>query len=582
MVRKDTLNLSNRSVVNLLELKMLENFIMSDLSPLQKMRLHYQPMLPKILQDIGSLIAVPRHDRTAGTHFHPELATFFPKTLAQPFLTFTTAKNTGHGSKRVGVVFSGGPASGGHNVIAGLFDALKKLHPDSRLFGFLDGPNGILKNISIEITADLLSSYRNQGGFDLIGSGRTKIETPEQFQVAESTCRTLKLDGLVIIGGDDSNTNAALLAEYFLHNDCQTGVIGVPKTIDGDLKNQDIEISFGFDTATKTFSEIIGNILQDTLSSKKYYYFIKLMGRSASHVTLECALQTHPNLALINEEVEAQGKTLFQITEDICDLIVKRAELGKNYGVILIPEGIIEFIPEFKQLIRELNRLLETAKPHKSKLEAMSTTKEKITYAIALLSEVSANCFKSIPEEISLQLLLDRDPHGNVQVSQIASERLFIEMVKAELKSRQAKGTYSGKFNPQGHFCGYEGRSGLPSNFDAQYCYVLGHAAALLIDEQATGYICCVQHLAQPVEKWQIGGCNLANLMVLEQRHGKEKPVIGKALVDLHGKPMESFKAMREKWKLQDDYCCPGPIQFFGPPDLTDAHTITLQLERED
>lgn len=547
------------------------------LSQLQQLRLQYQPSLPDILQEIGNLSAISRNN---SLQVNEKLENEFPKTFKQPFLTFSKGKNNSHNLKRVGVVLSGGQAPGGHNVIAGLFDALKKLNPNSRLFGFLNGPGGIIKNKSIEITADLLVPYRNQGGFDLIGSGRTKIETPEQFEAAEIAVKALDLDGMVIIGGDDSNTNAAHLAEFFLKTGCKTVVVGVPKTIDGDLKNEEIEISFGFDTACKIYSEIIGNILRDSLSAKKYYFFIKLMGRSASHVALECALQTHPNLALISEEVQEQSKTLHQITLEIADLICERAKEGKDYGVILIPEGIIEFIPEFKILIQELNALLAKDKPHAEKIAALNSTEEKCTYLASQLSSHASSCFQEIPHEIRWQLLMDRDPHGNVQVSKIETERLFIEVVAKELKRRAASGAYSGKFSPQPHFCGYEGRSGLPSNFDAQYCYALGHIAALLVDSNATGYICCVQNLSAPVNEWQIGAQTIARMMTLEQRQGKEKPVMRKALVDLKGRPFSFFKEKRQGWRLQDDYCCPGPIQFYGPSELTDAVTLTLAAER--
>lgn len=550
------------------------------LSLLQQIRAQYQPGLPSILQEITNLTPIPRTNDVKKGH-DERVSTYFPKTAKQPFLTFSMGKNIKHTSKRVGVVLSGGQAPGGHNVIVGLYDALKKLHPDSRLFGFCNGPSGILKDKFIEITGNVLTPYRNQGGFDLIGSGRTKIETPEQFEAAETTVKALDLDGLVIIGGDDSNTNAALLAEYFLKKGCKTVVTGVPKTIDGDLKNEDIEISFGFDTACKVYSEIIGNILRDSLSAKKYYFFIKLMGRSASHIALECALQTHANLTLISEEIQDQRKTLQQISSEICDMICARAKLGKDYGVILIPEGIIEFIPEFKMLINELNTLLAKNKPHLEKITALNSNEDKFSYIASQLSSAAGSCFQEIPSDIRLQLLMDRDPHGNVQVSKIETERLFIESVEKELKQRTVSSEYQGKFSPQPHFCGYEGRSGLPSNFDAQYCYALGHVAALLVDASATGYICCIQNLSSPVEEWQVGARAITSMMTLEERHGQEKLVIRKALVDLKGKPFAAFKANREEWKLQDDYLSPGPIQFHGPKELTDAITLTLALENE-
>ncbi|NGX43051.1 MAG: Pyrophosphate--fructose 6-phosphate 1-phosphotransferase [Chlamydiae bacterium] len=542
---------------------------MSEYSHLQKQRQNFQPKLPRILRDIKNLQAKP----VEGEHTtNPEVAKLFPKTMGQPKLEFAVGSEQPHQVLRVGVVLSGGQAAGGHNVITGLFDAMKEIHPESRLFGFLNGPSGITDNDHIELTEDLLAVYRNQGGFDLIGAGRTKIETSEQFQQAVNTVKELQLDGLVIIGGDDSNTNAALLAEHFEENGVSTRVVGVPKTIDGDLKNEEIEISFGFDTATKTFSETIGSILRDSLSAKKYYFFIKLMGRSASHIALECALQTHPNLTLIGEEVAAEQQTLQELTNQVCDLICSRADEGKNYGAILIPEGIIEFIPEMKILIQELNRL---------KIDKALSKEEKITFAEQQLSSASKKCFDYIPKDIQAQLLLDRDPHGNVQVSKIETERLFIEAVKQELKKRKSSGTYVGKFSAQPLFCGYEGRSCYPSNFDAQYCYALGYVVTLLIDSGATGYMSCVQNLSGPVEDWHITGIPLASMIHMEERKGKMKPVIQKALVDLDGTPFRIFKEQREIWGKKDEYRYPGPIQFSGSPEITDVTTLTLEYEHQ-
>lgn len=528
------------------------------MSPLQKERLKYQPKLPKILQNPEKLILKEKETLSVAD----ELAPLFPKTLSQPIVHIEVGAPLDKKPLKVGVVLSGGQAAGGHNVISGLFDALKKLHPKSRLFGFLNGPKGIIENKTKEITEEMLANYRNQGGFDLIGSGRTKIETSEQFESSEKTVKTLDLDGLVIVGGDDSNTTAALLAEYFLSHEVKTKVVGVPKTIDGDLKNERIEISFGFDTASKTYSEYIGNVLRDTLSAKKYYFFIKLMGRTASHLTLECALQTHPNLTLIGEEIESQKKTVSDITREIADMISERK--GKDYGVILIPEGIIEFIPEFKVLIKELNAL-----------QAQNVPNSEIR---SRLTQESLKAFNSLPKTIQEQLLLDRDPHGNVQVSKIETERLFIELVKEELKKRKDAGTYKGEFSPQPLFCGYEGRSCMPTNFDAQYCYALGYVAALLIASGATGYMSGVQNLAQPPEEWTVGGIPLVSMMTIETRKGKPKPVIKKALVDLSGKLFSHFAKERERWKVDDDYRYPGPIQFFGPQELTDNVTYTLNL----
>lgn len=558
---------------------------MNNFSCLQKLRLAYQPKLPKILQQIQSLKVVPgkSREKTIGILDEPPFGVSidrsFPKIGEQnPYVTFILDKNVKHHPKRVGVVLSGGQAAGGHNVITGLYDALKKLHPDSLLFGFCDGPKGILENKYIPLTEELLAQYRNQGGFDLIGSGRTKIETSEQFLAAETTVRALQLDGLVIIGGDDSNTNAALLAEYFLEKGCKTVVVGVPKTIDGDLANADIAISFGFDSAVKTYCETIGNIMRDALSAKKYYYFIKLMGRSASHITLECALQTGANIALIGEEVAAQHKTFSAIVNEVSEIICERSKKGKDYGVILIPEGIIEFIPEFKQLINELNHLLVADQPHLDKLEKMKSKEEKTLYISKFLSRESSQCFSSLPLEAQMQLLSDRDPHGNVQVSGIETERLLMEAVRRELEKREAEGRYSGKYSGMPHFCGYEGRSCFPSNFDAQYCYALGHVAALLVDSNQTGYICCVQGLNTPAENWEIGGRNLVTMMAIEERKGKEKPVIKKALVDLEGKAFAKYKQIRKKLAEDDLYVNPGPIQFFGPEELTDSIPIIIKL----
>ncbi|MBS4168475.1 diphosphate--fructose-6-phosphate 1-phosphotransferase [Parachlamydia sp. AcF125] len=547
-------------------------------SSLQKKRLAYLPRLPEILQPLSCLVPLFEPNQKA-----PQLASpiiqRFPKTIDQKPLRFVVGENKTHKPLKVGVVFSGGQASGGHNVVSGLFDALKKLNPASTVYGFLNGPGGIIQNQFIEITADLIDHYRNLGGFDLIGSGRTKIETPDQFQAVLKTVQGLHLDGLVIVGGDDSNTNAAFLAEYFLVKGCKTCVVGVPKTIDGDLKNESIEVSFGFDTACKTFSQAIGSLLTDCLSAKKYYFFIKLMGRSASHITLECALKTHPNLAFIGEEIAAQHKTLKEIVCQIADLICQRAEKKKNYGVILIPEGLIEFIPEIKTLIQELNKLLASSLPHLKEMEARPKASDKIEYILPKLSTPSQACFSLLPQDIQLQLLGERDPHGNVQVAKIETERLLITLVAQALAERKKRGSYSGSFNAQPLFYGYEGRSCLPSNFDSQYCYALGHVAALLVNSKLTGYMSCVTDLILPVEQWGIGGTPLTKMLAMEEREGEVKPVIQKALVDLKGKPFSIFSQEREKWRVEDLYCDPGAIQFFGPRDETDQAPLTLQYE---
>ena len=529
------------------------------MSSLEEERIRYQPAFPQILNQIERLEPVKAGDIKIKEK--ESILSLFPNTGNRQIVHFKENKDRKHSSLRVGVVLSGGQAPGGHNVIIGLFDALKKLNPQSRLFGFLGGPSGIIENRYHELNQEFLSGFRNTGGFDMIGSGRAKIETPQQFEAALRNCSSLNLDGLVIIGGDDSNTNAALLAEYFITHHCRTHVVGVPKTIDGDLKNEHLEISFGFDTACKIYSEMIGNLGKDALSAKKYTHFIKLMGRSASHIALECALQTHPNVTLIGEEIAAGKMTLMQITDTICACIAKRAEQGKGYAIILIPEGLIEFVPEMKALIQELNSLL--AQSEKNVIEKLSR------HAAATLNY--------LPTEIGKQLLLDRDPHGNVQLSQIATEQLLIHSVKNSLKNWPG---YKGKFSPVGHFFGYEGRCGYPSNFDANYCYSLGFVAALLVCHGMNGYMSTLQRLAEPASEWRIAGIPLTSMMDIEERQGKKRPVIQKALVDLEGEPFKLFTAHRDAWALEDHYCSPGPIQFAGPPNLCNETTYTLRLEQ--
>lgn len=526
---------------------------------LAEVRRGEQPRLPHIFSSFSRLSMI---EDTPTPRLDPAVESILPHSCHQHRVLLTAERDPlQRRPLRVGVVFSGGQAAGGHNVITGLFDALLRFHPSARLFGFLNGPAGVVKGEAIELTAAQLAPYRNQGGFDLIGSGRTKIETPEQFLSAKQVVEKLQLDGLVIIGGDDSNTNAALLAEYFLAEGCVCHVIGVPKTIDGDLRSEDVELPFGFDTACKTYSEFIGNIARDALSAKKYTFFIKLMGRSASHIALECALQTHANLTLIGEELAERKVTLSQVVDEIADLIIRRADAGKNYGVVLIPEGILEFIPECKTLINELNTLLVGQNPEE---------------AIKQLTPASAACFAGMPSLIQRQLLMDRDPHGNVQVSKIESERLLLEMTEVVLKRRSFKGKFSG----QPLFCGYEGRSGLPSLFDANYCYALGYMAAFLLQAGLTGYMAFVRGLARPVEEWEGGGLPLASLIHLEQRKGAAKPVIAKAMVDLSGPAFAAFSASRDRWTIEDDYVYPGPIQFFGPSEITDSVPISLMLSQ--
>ncbi len=527
-------------------------------SPLETLRQEYKPKIPLILKDLKNVgflkkeATLPRDKE--------ELKKRFPKTFGQPVLEAEKGKGVSTEPLTVGVLFSGGQAPGGHNVIAGLFDALKSLNPNSRLLGFLNGPSGVIEGKQKEITLELISSFRNMGGFDLIGSGRTKIETEEQMKDALEVAKKFKLDGLVIIGGDDSNTNAAILAEYFLNQGISTKVIGVPKTIDGDLKNPYVEVPFGFDTACKVYAEMIGNIARDALSAKKYYHFIKLMGRTASHITLECALATHPTLALIGEECAAKKKNLKQLVQEITDLIVKRAELGKNYGLILIPEGLIEFLPDMKSLISELNAFA-------------SQTKEAI---VEKLSPEAKESFLALPESIQKQLLLERDPHGNIQVSLIETELLLINLVKKELEGKKQQGSYKGKASFVNHFFGYEGRAGFPTNFDTNYCNSLGYAAALLLTSGFTGYMAAVMNLTSQPDKWKVAGVPLTSLMHLEKRGDKMKPVIQKALVDLKGKAFLHFQSVREKWVTEDAFRFPGPIQFFGDPLLTDALPLSL------
>lgn len=550
------------------------------LSPLQEARTSYELKYPKQVADIRSL-SVTLREKSTSVADDNDLKKIFPKTYGQEFVEFSKKENSlkETAAKKVGVVLSGGQAPGGHNVIAGLYDALIALHPESQLYGFIGGPGGIVSNEFKEITSEYLRLYRNQGGFDIIGSGRTKIETQEQFAAALETAKDLNLDGLVIIGGDDSNTNAAMLAEYFLANACKTKVVGVPKTIDGDLKNEHVEASFGFDTACKVYAELIGNLLRDCLSSKKYYHFIKLMGRSASHITLECALQTHPNVALIGEEVAAQKKTLAEITKKLADVVCIRAREGKNYGVVLVPEGLVEFIPEIKTLISELNDLLSSEKNINQLLKSMKTVSEKAILICGNLTPESAACFNSFPSSIQEQLLVDRDPHGNVQVSRIETERLLIETVSRELRRRKEIGEFEGEFSTQHHFLGYEGRSAMPSNFDCLYCNALGFAAALALEEGLTGYMAVVRDLMKAVDEWTIAAVPLTSMMHLERRQGKDKPVIQKALVDLEGKPFRMFTSQRQKWSIEDRYRYPGPIQYFGDSKVTDGVNFTLEYE---
>lgn len=544
-------------------------------SPLQIAREKYAPKLPVSLQ--GG-VKVVEGEKTRSAADEAEIAKTFPNTYGMPVLSFeASGEKKDYPAVNVGVILSGGQAPGGHNVISGLFDGLKSQNSKSKLYGFLGGPGGLIDNNYKELTADVIDEYRNTGGFDIIGSGRTKLEEESQFDQTLESCKKLNISALVIIGGDDSNTNAAVLAEYFEKINAGVQVIGVPKTIDGDLKNEMIETSFGFDTACKVYSELIGNIERDANSAKKYYHFIKLMGRSASHIALECALQTQPNVAIISEEVEAKNMTLDDVVDQIVDVVVKRAENGDNFGSVLIPEGLVEFIPAMKSLISELNDLLAS---HESEVNALETNKERREFVAGKLSEASAEVFTHLPNSFANQLLLDRDPHGNVQVSMIETEKLLIDMVKSKVKKLKKKGEFKGKFSAQGHFFGYEGRCAAPSNFDADYTYSLGNTAAVLIAEGKTGYMTAVRNLSAASDEWIAGGIPITMLMNMERRHGSMKPVIQKALVKLEGKPFQTFASNRQKWANETQYVYPGPIQYFGPSEVCDQTTRTLQLEQ--
>jgi pyrophosphate--fructose-6-phosphate 1-phosphotransferase len=548
-----------------------------DISALQKARYAYKPKLPASLSQAVADISVELGKPTESVANQEDLRNLFKYNYGKPLATFVRGKNDRIGRRlTVGVILSGGQAPGGHNVIAGLFDSLKKGNPSSKLYGFLGGPSGLIENKTLEITGEILEAYRNTGGFDMIGSGRTKIESPEQFAASLQTVKTLGLDAVVIIGGDDSNTNAALLAEYYLDQGAAVQVIGCPKTIDGDLKNEHIEASFGFDTAVKTYSELIGNIERDANSAKKYWHFIKLMGRSASHIALECALQTQPNICLISEEVEAKNMSLGQIVNQICDSVVKRGANKENFGVALIPEGVVEFIPEMKILIAELNDIMAI---HADEFATLRALEDQLAWLEKKLSGESAGLIKSLPAEIAKQFLMDRDPHGNVQVSRIDTEKLLIGMVEKRLAELKAAGIYTGKFSALGHFFGYEGRCAFPSNFDADYCYSLGFSDFVLIAAGLTGYLSSVKNLAAPADQWIAGGVPLTMMMNMEQRHGSKKPVIRKALVELEGKPFKTFAEARDTWAVKTSFLFPGAIQYYGPPEVCDLTTRTLQLE---
>ena len=553
---------------------------MTNLSPLQVERLQYQPKLPASLSGgVNNLISI-EGSATEAVANKEEIKALFKNTYGKPTVTFqTTTEARPSEIRNVGVILSGGQAPGGHNVIAGLYDALKNSNPQNKLYGFLGGPSGIIEGKYVEFNDKFINDYRNTGGFDIIGSGRTKLETEEQFQSSWEVCKKLNISAVVIIGGDDSNTNAALLAEWFVAHNAGIQVIGCPKTIDGDLKNEQIEISFGFDTATKTYGELIGNIERDANSAKKYWHFIKIMGRSASHVALEAALQTQPNITLISEEVEQKAMSLSSIIDYITDIVVRRSEMGKNFGIAVIPEGLIEFIPELKRMIANLNDIM-SALEKDSKYTNGSPAEKMAIIENTLASENSA-VFKSLPTLIKAQLLMDRDPHGNVQVSRIETEKLLISMVEEKLAKLKKEGKYNGKFSTQSHFFGYEGRCAFPSNFDADYCYSLGYNAFALISFGLTGYLSSVRNLTETANDWIAGGVPLTMMMNMERRHGEMKPVIKKALVELDGPVFKKLETNREDWAMNDRYLFPGAIQYFGPASVCDITTVTLRLESE-
>ena len=549
------------------------------ISSLQKARYSYTPKLPGMLRNGINDICVSEGAETQSVADQEKIKALFPNTYGKKEITFVKGANTSASKKQVvGVILSGGQAPGGHNVICGLYDALKQTNKDNVLYGFKNGPIGLINDDYIEFTDEYIDQYRNTGGFDIIGSGRTKLETEEQFAIVSEVCKKHGVTAIVIIGGDDSNTNAAVLAEYFAAHNTGVQVIGCPKTIDGDLKNEDIECSFGFDTATKTYSEIIGNIERDANSAKKYWHFVKVMGRSASHVALECALETQPNVCIISEEVSEKKMSLSQIANYIADSVEKRAQKGMNFGVAIIPEGVVEFVPEFSVLIHEINELLAGAKA--DAFNALPSWSEKYAFIEKGLTKESMSVFAILPQTIQQQLFLERDPHGNVQVSLIESEKLFSALVKDVLAERKAKGTYNGKFNALHHFLGYEGRCAFPSNFDSDYCYSLGYNAFMLIQYGYNGYLSKISNLSKPATEWVAGGMPITKMMNVERRHGEDKPVIRKALVELDGKPFKFFEAHREEWSVETAYVYPGAIQYYGPAEVCDLTTRTLALEK--
>lgn len=536
-------------------------------------RAAYQPKLPKALQEA---VKVREEEATQAVADREEIKSLFPNTYGMPLIRFVEGEKRESPTFNVGVILSGGQAPGGHNVISGLFDGIKRLNKDNRLYGFLMGPSGLIEHRYTELTADIIDDYRNTGGFDMIGSGRTKLETEDQFESGLKIIRKLDIQAIVIIGGDDSNTNACVLAEYYAAKKYGVQVIGCPKTIDGDLKNAMIEASFGFDTATKTYSEVIGNILRDCNSARKYWHFIKLMGRSASHIALECALQVQPNVCLISEEIQEKNMTLDDVVTYIAEIVALRAAEGKNFGTVLVPEGLIEFIPVVKRLISELNDFLAK---NGEEFAAIERARQR-EYIVSRLSQENAELYASLPEEVARQLSLDRDPHGNVQVSLIETEKLLSDMVGSKLAEWKREGKFVGKFAAQHHFFGYEGRCAAPSNFDSDYCYSLGYTASVLIANGKTGYMASVRNLTAPAAEWIAGGIPITAMMNMERRNGKMKPVIQKALVELEGEPFKKFAAQRDVWAKETAYVYPGPIQYFGPKEVCDQPTKTLQFEQ--
>ena len=550
-----------------------------NISSLQKARYEYSPKLPGMLRNGIADICVNEGAETQSVADQEKIKALFPNTYGKKEITFQKGANTSEAKKQVvGVILSGGQAPGGHNVICGLYDALKATNAENVLYGFKGGPSGLIEDDYVIFDDEYINAYRNTGGFDIIGSGRTKLETEEQFAIVAEVCKKHGITAVVIIGGDDSNTNAAVLAEYFAAHNTGVQVIGCPKTIDGDLKNEDIECSFGFDTATKTYSEIIGNIERDANSAKKYWHFVKVMGRSASHVALECALKTQPNNCLVSEEVAAKKMSLSAIADYIADSVEKRAAKGMNFGVAIIPEGVVEFVPEFSVLIHEINELLAGSKA--DAFNALPTWEEKYAFIEKGLTKESMDVFAILPTAIQQQLFLERDPHGNVQVSLIESEKLFSALVADKLKARKAAGTYTGKFSALHHFLGYEGRCAFPSNFDADYCYSLGYNAFMLIQYGYNGYLSKVSNLSAPASEWVAGGMPITKMMNIERRHGEDKPVIKKALVELDGAPFKYFEAHRDEWAVDTCFQYPGAIQYYGPTEVCDITTVTLALEQ--